>query len=221
MKLLIGIPSAGNPATPFTESLGRLQLPPAVSAVDHLTVVGNFVPAARELIVRHALETESDVVIMCDDDMVLPEDAVTRLLETLAADVRCALAGALYYAKDGVRPMVTSRWDPADTSKASVPAFATEPAAIEGVGFGCVAIKRDALLALQAPYFEAQVFIQKSVAHVRICNEDYLFCRRLRAAGYTVKLDPRVKCGHFDRAAGVVHPAAWEDPASTYDERMF
>ncbi|MBV8246556.1 MAG: hypothetical protein JOZ38_11575 [Candidatus Eremiobacteraeota bacterium] len=221
MKLLIGIPSAGDPAPAFTESLKRLQLPESVTEAEHLTVVGNYVPGARELIAKRAVERGCDLVVMCDDDIVLAADTLALLLETLECDSNCALAGALYYAKDGVRPMVTSRWDPADTSKASVPAFAQTPVSVGGVGFGCVAIRCSALATLTPPYFDAQIFIQQSVAHVRVCNEDYLFCRKLHAHGFDVKLVPRAKCGHVDRATGMIYPATWELPETTNAERMF
>jgi len=55
---------------------------------------------------------------------------------------------------------------------------------------------------------------------VRICNEDYLFCARLRQAGWRVLLVPAVRCGHYDRQLKTIAPAQWEPPEITRSPRM-
>ncbi|HEY5339751.1 MAG TPA: hypothetical protein VIK27_01890, partial [Candidatus Aquilonibacter sp.] len=138
MKLLLGIPSAGSPAAPFLESLGKIALPAEATTVERAVITGNFVPAQRDLLVERALEREADVLVMCDDDMVLPPDTIVRLCGTLARNEDAAIAGALYYSRDGFRPMAVDRWDPRDTRTAVIPAFDREPIAVDGVGFGCI-----------------------------------------------------------------------------------
>ncbi len=220
MRVLLGIPTGGAPTQPFLASLAALELPASVERLDRYVVTGNYVPAQRELIAERALELNADVLVMCDDDIVLPPNALARLLAALDADASCALAGSLYYSRDGFRPMAVARWDDANTTTATIPAFAHEPVAVDGVGFGCVAIRTAALRALQPPFFPADVFVETQPPRVRVCNEDYRFCSRVRAAGYSVLLHAGVRCGHLDRASGVVHPERWEDPASTSHERI-
>lgn len=221
MRLLLGIPTAGTPAAPFVDSLTRLAMPERATAFDRFIAQGNFVPAQRELIVDRALSLAADVLIMCDDDMVLPADALTALCAVLDDQPRCGLAGALYYSRDGLRPMAVDQWDPEDTTGAFIPAFDDRtPVKVDGVGFGCVAIRTDALRALQPPYFPAHVYVEKSTARVRVCNEDYLFCAQLRAAGYDVMLHPGVRAGHFDRATSTVAPSLWESVDATNHPRM-
>ncbi|MBV8639534.1 MAG: hypothetical protein JO322_15760 [Candidatus Eremiobacteraeota bacterium] len=220
MRLFIGIPTSGSPAKPFVESLATLEIPASFSSVDRTIVTGNFVPAQRELIVRRALARGADRLLMCDDDMVLPKDALAKLSAVLDEDSSCALAGALYYSRDGFRPMIVGNWNAADTTSATIPAFGDEPVAVDGVGFGCVLLRLDALRAMEAPYFSAQVYIEPNASRVRVCNEDYLFCARLRAGNLHVILHPGVRCGHFDRATGTVHPEAWEDSRVTSEPRM-
>jgi hypothetical protein len=220
VKLLLGIPSAGAPAAPFLESLGKIALPADATSVERAVITGNFVPAQRDLLVERALERGVDVLVMCDDDMVLPADAIVRLCATLARYEDAALAGALYYSRDGFRPMTVDRWNPEDTRTAVIPAFDRDPVAVDGVGFGCVAVKASALQALAPPYFSAHVFIERTAGRVRVCDEDYLFCARLRAAGWRVLLDPAVRCGHYDRGSQTTAPRAWEPAAVTSRERM-
>jgi hypothetical protein len=220
MKLLLAMPTAGQPAEPFLASLRTLQLPPNVTGFERITVSGNFVPGARELAMRRALALSADVLVMLDDDMVIPPDAIAGLCEALERDERCAVAGALYYSRDGLRPMTANHWSSRDTTLASIPAFAHEPVTVDAVGFGCVAIRVDAIRALVPPYVGTQVYIEEHAARVRICNEDYLFCERVRDAGYHVVLHAGVRCGHYDRGSGIIQPAAWEDASVTAHERM-
>jgi len=220
LKLLLGIPSAGAPAAPFLESLAHLDLPAGVDALERVLVTGNYIPAQRDLLVERALELKADVLLMIDDDMVLPRNAIAGLCGALDADAGAAVAGALYYSRDGFRPMAVDRWNEADTRTAIVPAFDREPVAVDGVGFGCVALRVSALRELMPPYFAAHVFIERGAGRVRICDEDYLFCARLRRGGKRVLLVPEVRCGHYDRATGSTVPNQWESPEVTGKARM-
>lgn len=220
MRVLLGIPTGGHPTREFLDSLGTLTLPPEVTAFDRYAVTGNFVPAQRELIVRRALAAGADFLLMIDDDIVVPQDALARLSAVLEAVPDAAIAGALYYSRDGIRPMVASGWDSRDTTKAWIPAFSTEPVAVDAIGFGCVLMRVSALRMLAPPFFGAQIYIETGAARVRLCNEDFLLCERLREAGYRVVLHAGVRCGHVDRGSGRIIPEHWEDDAQTDRPRM-
>jgi hypothetical protein len=220
MRLLIGIPTAGSPAKPFLETLAKLQLPSGITSVDRITATGNFVPGQRELILRRAISTGADLLAMIDDDIVLPSDALASLTEVLERNARCALAGALYYSRDGLRPMAVSGWNEENTTSAYTPAFDRAPIEVDGVGFGCVLLRVSAIAALKQPFMGTQVYIEESANRVRICNEDYLFCAKLRRAGHTVLLHPGVRCGHYDRASDSIIPKSWEPASATSVNRM-
>jgi hypothetical protein len=221
VRLFLGIPTAGSPAQPFLESLGRLTLPSTTTAFTRSIVTGNFIPAQRDVLLSQALAWNADFIVMCDDDMVLPSDALATLCELARSDAVVGIAGALYYSRDGLRPMAVEDWDSSDTGKGCIPAFgASEPVPVSGVGFGCVVIRAAAVKTLQKPYFSAHVYVEPSAGRVRVCNEDYLFCDRVRAAGYAVVLHPGVRCGHYDRARNAVAPATWESPETTNVRRV-
>ena len=181
---------------------------------------GNFIPGQRELAVRRALALNADVLVMIDDDMQFPPEAVAMLCDALALDPSLAIAGALYYSRDGIRPMAATRWKSADTTTAGIPAFDAGIVRVDAVGFGCVALRLSALASLTAPYFGVQIFIEEGAARVRLCNEDYLLCERLRGAGFGIALHAGVRCGHFDRERGMLEPLRWETAAETRAERM-
>lgn len=220
MKILLGIPTGGTPATPFLQSLEHLVLPEATTAFERYVVTGNFVPAQRELIVAKAIAVGADILVMVDDDMVLPADALQRLAATLESQPRCGLVGALYYSRDGFRPMAVDNWDPDDTTTATIPAFTDVPVPVAGIGFGCVAIRMEALAEFEPLYFAAHVFVEPRTARVRVCDEDYLFCHRLRSRNWNVILDAGVRCGHYDRASNIIHPLIWEPSDITNARRI-
>lgn len=221
MRLFLGVPSAGAPVQPFVDSLSRIALPGGVRAFERGIVTGNFVPAQRDLLIERALDWNADAIAMCDDDMILPDDALVKLWDALAAKPAAGIAGALYYSRDGLRPLVVDGWNAADTREGWIPAFDDRtPVAVDGVGFGCVVIRADAIRSFERPFFASQIFMEKADGRVRVCNEDYLFCARLRRTGYTVLLHPGVRCKHFDRGRNAAAPAYWESPESSNRKRV-
>ncbi len=220
MKIALGIPTGGAPAAPFLESLTHLALP-AGAEIERTIVTGNFVPAARDLLLERALEHGADVLVMIDDVMVLPPNAIVDLVAVLRERPDAALAGALYYSRDGLRPMAVDGWDPDDTAKGWIPAFeGNRPVDVAGVGFGCVALRTAATRDFARPFFATQIYVERAALRVRVCNEDYLFCHRLRQSGGAVILHPGVRCGHYDRGRDSVAPSAWEPDSATRVPRV-
>jgi GT2 family glycosyltransferase len=220
VKLMLGIPTAGNPTQPFLASLATLRMPPTATAFERATITGNYVPAQRELLVRRAQAAGMDVLAMVDDDMILAPDALVDLCADLDAHPEAALSGALYYSRDGLRPMAADGWRSDDTRAGYVPPFANDARPVDAIGFGCVVLRVAALAALARPYFHAQIFLEERAGRARICNEDYLLCERLRGAGFGVRLHAGVRLGHYDRTTDRVLPLAWEAPEATDRPRM-
>jgi GT2 family glycosyltransferase len=220
VNLLLAIPTAGNPSAPFLASLRDLHLPAGTTAFERIVVNGNFIPGQRELAVRRAIALDADVLVMFDDDMIVPPDALSALVEPLDADPQLAVVGALYYSRDGIRPMAADRWTSHDTTTAAIPAFGAGLTYCDAVGFGCVAIRVSALRSMEPPYFRTQVYVEEHANRVRLCNEDFLFCETARFGGWRVALQAALRCRHFDRSSSVAHPREWEDSRATNTERM-
>ena len=221
VRILLGVASGGTPAAPFIEALGKLKLPKNCEPLQRSVVMGNFVPAQREFIMRDAIEGKYDYLFFVDDDIVLPENALEMLLETAESDPQTAVVGGLYYSRDSLRPIAVNDWDSSDTSTAHVPAFSSRSKnPVAGIGFGCALLRVATAEKLSAPYFPAHVFIERENRRARLCDEDYLYCERVRKAGFIVRLDGRVRCLHYDRAGDSMAPAAWENDSATSQERM-
>ncbi len=220
-RVLLGVASGGEPAAPFLEALARLKLPDNVAPLKRSVVIGNYIPAQRELIMDDAVRERFDYLFFVDDDMVLPERALEMLVETAEADPLTAVVGGLYYSRDSIRPVTVADWNSADTSTAHIPGFTSKSTdAVDGIGFGCALLRVSTAQKLNAPYFPAHVYIERQARRVRQCDEDYLYCERVRQAGYRVRLDARVRCPHFDRASASLAPVTWESDDVTAAPRM-
>jgi GT2 family glycosyltransferase len=173
------------------------------------------------MLARRALAVNADILLMMDDDMVVPPDAPELLAAALEGDPGAAVAGALYYSRDEIRPMVADHWSSGDTTRASIPPFDDRtPTSVDAVGFGCVMIRVQAFRMLTPPYFGAQIYIESDAARARLCNEDFLLCERFRQNGYRVLLHPAVRCGHVDRERKCIVPHTWESVQATNQRRM-
>ena len=221
IRILLGIASGGSPTQPFLAALAALQLPAAAEPLGRCVVQGNFIPAQRELIMRDAIDGAYDYLFFVDDDIVLPPDALERLLEIAEGDATVAVAGGLYYSRDSARPIAVADWHSDDTSSAHIPAFSSNAATtVDGVGFGCALLRVSVARGFDEPYFPAHIFIERAARRVRQCDEDYRYCERVRNAGFRVVLDARVRCEHYDRVSATTSPVRWEDDDVTAAERM-
>lgn len=220
-RVLLGVVSGGSPTAPFLDALAQLHLPAGIAPLERSIVTGNYVPAQRELIMQDALEGGFDYLFFVDDDIVLPPAALAMLVETVQSDPATAVVGGLYYSRDSARPIVVADWDSSDTSTAHVPAFtSTSTDRVDGIGFGCALLRTAAARRLTAPYFPAHVYVERNIRRALLCDEDYLYCERVRRAGNNVRLDARVRCAHYDRGSKSSAPIAWEDDAVSGVPRM-
>ena len=220
-RVLLGVATAGQPAAPFLESLAHLRLPPSVAELKRSVAVGNYIPGQRELIMNDAVDGGFDYLFFVDDDVILPPDALEKLVATAEADPLTGVVGGLYYSRDSVRPIAVADWNSADTSTAHIPAFtSTSTDIVDGIGFGCALLRVSPAVKLGAPYFPSHVYIERLAHRVRQCDEDYLYCERVRKIGNVVRLDARVRCPHYDRISDSTAPIAWESDSVTSVPRM-
>lgn len=139
----------------------------------------------RTRIVKEFLDTDNEVLLMVDDD-VLPSNRVPELLDRL--DQWPVLAAAV--------PIWDLSWP--------APAFAAlrnnggwkpvEPThrgerivECDAVGTGCIAIRRDVLEAVPDGF--------------NSIREDIAFCEAAKEAGFKVGCDFRVQCDHLARVS--------------------
>jgi hypothetical protein len=159
------------------------------------------VASARNDLARKALITGTDWALFVDSDMVMPHDAITRLLSR---------------GKDVVGTFYCMRIPPYESTGVLLDQYA-KPVGLQRAkqfGFGLVLMHIDVLRALSAPWFIHQWGVESAIAPDNLdgeISEDVYFCQRARHAGIELwaDLDLSYDMGHVcDKVISVERPIA-------------
>ena len=173
-------------------------------------VRGYDVATARNRIAERALKLETDYVLMVDNDVVLPKDAIQSLLE----DPKEVCVG--YYAHRGTdnlyhgRTCICKLKDengkeyyhyPLESEYTAEELHGMKEAGItkfevHGGGMGCALIQTDVFRKTSYPWYD---WVNYGDANRGMLSEDLYFCALSRTSGIKVFADVRVGCGHMLR----------------------
>lgn len=206
MKILIAVPTF---ETIFPDTYkGIWDLDKAGHDVLFEFIRGYDVATARNKIANKAIELKTDYVLMVDNDVVLPQDALVNLTD----DLRDVCLG--YYAHrdtDNVyrgRTCVCKVYDDRGVKYFNYPLESEYTAQelnelrkngekkirIHGGGMGCAFIKTDIFRRLKYPWYD---WINYDDGYM--LSEDLHFCELCRKAQIPIYTDARVGCGHMMR----------------------
>ena len=174
------------------------------------SVRGYDVATARNRIAQKALDLETDYVLMVDNDVVLPKDALKLLLE----DAMYVNLG--YYAhrdtdniyrgktcicklkdkngKEYYHYPLESEYS-AEEMHGMADAGTTK-IEVHGGGMGCAMIRTDVFRRASYPWYD---WVNYGDANRGMLSEDLYFCSLCRASGIKIYADVRVGCGHLLR----------------------
>ena len=127
------------------------------------------------------LYKEASHIFFIDDDMVVPPNAIVKLL---SHDV--PIVGGLYFGRNAPHLPIAYRYV-LDNQWIPITEFCAGLQVVDAVGFGCTLIKREVFEKMERPYFE---FSDKM-------GEDMYFCEQAKKLGYTILLDADVSCAHL------------------------
>ena len=173
-------------------------------------VRGYDVATARNNIAQKAITLETDYVLMVDNDVVVPKDA----LITLLSDGKDICLG--YYAHRDMRGEYSGRTcvcklkDENGNDYSNYPleseytasemnelkAAGENVIAIHGGGMGCALIKTDVFRKTSYPWYD---WVNYGDANRGMLSEDLYFCQLCRISHYEIFTDARVACGHMFR----------------------
>lgn len=125
---------------------------------------------------------ECEGVFWCDSDVVLPVDAISRLV----SHQKDFVTGIYFQREPPHWPLIATFNEKAKSFNWLVQWPENALAPIDGCGFGCVFTSTRLLRALAPPWFEYKQF-----------SEDFTFCRNASEAGYQLWVDTGVLCGHL------------------------
>lgn len=178
--------------------------------VDFDFVRGYDCATARNNIAQKALDGNYDYVLMVDNDVVLPKDALINLLD----EPQLVTLG--YYAHrdaDNIyrgRTCICKRHKSDGTMYFNYPleseytageledmmARGVTKVRIHGGGMGCAFINVDVFRRLQYPWYD---WVNYADDHRGMLSEDLYFCEKCRMAKIHIMTDVRVGCGHILR----------------------
>ena len=208
MKILIAVPTF---ETIYPDTYkGIWDLDKGGNEVLFEFVRGYDVATARNRIAQRAIDLETDYVLMVDNDVVLPKDALTLLLEN-AEDINLG-----YYAhrdNDNIyrgKTCICKKYDEHGTEYYHFPLESEYTAEemhgmadagvkkteVHGGGMGCAFIKTDVFRKVPYPWYD---WVNYGDANRGMLSEDLYFCVLCRNSGYKIYTDVRVGCGHLLR----------------------
>lgn len=216
MRILVEVPTYDGRIAPCTsESLWRLDK--CGHEVDYRPRVGYGVGMARNRIVADALDAGYDRVLMVDNDIELPGDALRNLLDHGCAPLVMGYYLNRYSRAEG-RFLTLYKEGPgwrmfAADELAEMREDGITEVKVKGGGLGCALFHPHMFERLPFPWFQWTDLAREPerASSVYDCadsfksgGEDINFCNLARAAGYDIIADPRVACGHEFR--GVMWP---------------
>lgn len=175
-------------------------------------VRGYDVATARNKCAQKAIDLKADYLLMVDNDVVLPHDALVNLLD----DAKDVCLG--YYAHRGNDNVYHGRTSVCKVGWLDYPLESEYTAQemedleasgqykfiIHGGGMGCALIRTGMFRKIKYPWFD---WVNYNDEKRRILSEDLYFCEQCRNQARTpIYTDSRVCCGHMLRHV------QWPDP---------
>ena len=207
MRVLIEVPTYdGRISQATSETLWRLDT--SGHDVDYRPRTGYGCAMARNRIAADAINAKYDFVMMVDNDIALPSDALTCLV---SHDVDFVTGYYLNRYARGENRLTTLYkpvfgWQMYEASELKELREQGEYLiTVKGGGLGCSLIKTSVFERIQFPWFEWTdiKFDKYDAEDVYGCSdkfmsggEDINFCNLCRNAGITIHADTRVACGH-------------------------
>ena len=213
MKILIAVPTFENIYPDTFKAIYDLDV--SGHDVEFEFVRGYDCATARNRIARIALDRKSDFVLMVDNDVVLPKDALQNLFD----DCKDVTLG-IYAHRDGDniyrgRTCVCKIYDENGSKYFNYPLESEYSeqeirdlresgqykVQIHGGGMGCALIKMEVFNKIKYPWYD-----WTNYKHGGMLSEDLYFCENCRKQGIPIYTDTRVVCGHMLRHVQDVHP---------------
>lgn len=144
----------------------------------------------NSIVTRFLKEKDSEYLLFLDSDMIFPPNLVNELLK-IDADIMTALAFRKWYPHhptiyeyDGKNFKSLINYEPNKIIE------------VDGCGMACCLIKRKVMEKIKEPWFEFKKITDKERKKSFMLSEDLVFCRKVKKAGFNIKVDTGLVCGH-------------------------
>ena len=208
MNILIAVPTFENITPDTFKSIYDLDTTGHETQFEF--VRGYDCATARNRIAQISLDKQMDFVLMVDNDVVLPKDALQNLLEN---QKQVCLGYYAHRDSDNIyrgRTCVCKLYDENGTKYFNYPLESQYTAEelkglkdkgeykvqIHGGGMGCALIFTDIFRLIPYPWYD---WVNYKNEHRGMLSEDLFFCEGCRKHGILIYTDTRVNCGHLLR----------------------
>lgn len=207
-RVLIAVPTFENIYPDTFKSIYDLDV--SGHDVEFEFVRGYDCATARNRIAQIGIDKNTDYVLMVDNDVVLPKDALQNLFEENKEVVlgyyahrdadnvyRGRTCVCKLYDNNG-RPHFNYPLESEYTGEelARLREEGTIKVQIHGGGMGCAFIKTDVFKRIKYPWYD---WVNYPDRHRGMLSEDLYFCEKLKHAHIPIYTDTRVNCGHLLR----------------------
>lgn len=205
--VVCGMPARGRVRIEWAIMLRSLQAPVNGSMATK-TVLNAPIAEAREAVAMWAVENNARYLFFLDDDVLMPNNGLRRLLYHLDNNPDWDLVSGIYVTKTNLEALPPEKPEPLvfGGEEGRPGAFwdwkLDEIFPIWGCGMGAVLIRVEALKDLPRPWFAEEDTVDGLDA--RGIGEDMYFCEKLRKNGGKLMADGGLLCGHIDNQ-GAVH----------------
>ena len=165
---------------------------------------------ARNNIVRKALELDAEYLLMVDNDVTPPKDALVNLIshgvEVVSGYYAHRDRDNVYDGRTCICKLMTPNNEyyfnyPLESEYKAGEVFALRNRGehlvrIHGGGMGCILIKTEVFSRVAYPWFD---WVNYHDENQGMLSEDLFFCEQLKIAHVPIYFDTRVACGHLFR----------------------
>ena len=187
-KILVAVPTLNKVDVKFVASWANIVFCNGIEGVEchPQFVVDSMTYTARINLADIAVKGGFDYVFWMDSDMIIPADALKKML-----DADKDMVTGLYFQRRGDHaPVIYSGVDEnGRIVYEDYPRFNLFP--IAACGFGCVLMKTDVIRKVAGAYNGATFQPFTGI------GEDLSFCYRWRRSGGEIWCDPTIQCGHI------------------------
>ena len=190
MKTLIAVPCMDQVPAQFAQSLATLN---RVGDCKVAFQIGSLIYFSRNALAIRAQQMDADYVLWLDSDMIFYPDTLERLMRHMEhVDI---VSGVYFRRVSPYTPVIFDDMTIDDEGKCHWTDYKDKDYPHDGLfeigacGFGCVLMRTDVFLDVQAKF--GQMF--SPIANV---GEDLSFCWRARQCGFKIYADPSIVLGH-------------------------
>lgn len=220
-KILIAVPSFGDPSFETTISLKKLEgAAPYNLATKYKK--STYIHTARNGFVYDAVDLKADYLMFVDADMSFTAQGFNALIEH-GLKMDTDLIGGLYVSRYNEKINIIKKIKSNDKGEKfledikEIPTF-EKPFEVDGIGTGFLLINMRVFTKLEPPFFyypNPKDFGLREVPFPKNeLGDDISFCMKVRQAGFQIFCDPTFELGHVGKKV-YIHPHYQKEEETT------